>query len=194
MSSLNYWKLGKNRVYHGEKKKVRDYYDNFSSNYNNFYDKIQFQKFGYYGEELDQIEEWIVDLGGGTGLLSNYVNYPILTMDISFRMLLDAKKNEYTPFLVACDIQKLPIRSKSIRTVLSCTAIQNADSPRESFVEIDRIIEIGGMGVVTALRKTVTENDLISWLKDLTLKTSIQELDIEDIGCIIHHSSGMYSS
>ena len=159
-----------------------------------FYDRIQYQKFGYYQQELDRIEEWIVDLGGGTGLLSNYVNYPILTMDISFKMLLDAKKNGYTPFLVACDIQKLPIRSKSIRTVLSFTAIQNTDSPRESFVEIDRIIEIGGMGVVTALRKTVTENDLISWLKDLTLKTSIQKLDIEDIGCIIHHSSGMYSS
>lgn len=184
-------------MYHGEKKKVRNYYDNFSSNYDNFYDRIQYQKFENYSEELDQIKEWSVDLGGGTGLLSKYLNYPILTLDISYKMLLNAKKNGYTPFLVACDIQKLPLRNKSIRTVLSFTAIQNADSPREGIVEIDRIIELGGTGIITALKKTIGEEDFIIWLKGLSLEGKIHELDIEDIGCIIYKnycSSGMYSS
>ena len=182
-------------MYHGEKKKVRDYYDSFSSNYDNFYDRIQHQKFKYYSEELNQIKEWCVDLGGGTGLLSKYLNYPILTLDISYKMLLNAKKNEYTSLLVASDIQKLPIRNKSIKTVLSFTAIQNADNPREVFVDIERIIELDGTGIVTALRKTTTERDFNIWLKDLTLKSKINQLDIEDLGCTIfkinQDSSGM---
>jgi ubiquinone/menaquinone biosynthesis C-methylase UbiE len=170
-------------VYHGEKKKVRNYYDRFSSNYNNFYDSIQLQKFEYYHEELTQVKEWCVDLGGGTGLLSKYLNYPILTLDISYKMLRGAKKNEYTSLLIAGDIQNLPIRNKSIKTVLSFTAIQNTDSPREGFVEIERIIESDGTGIVTALRKTTTEKEFNLWLKDLTLKSEINQLDIEDLGC-----------
>ncbi len=88
-----------------KEKKVKNYYDEFSQNYDGFYKNLQFEKYNIVLTEVATFPEWVLDHGGGTGLLSQWLNYPILTMDISDAMIRKGQTGKTEMQGVVADIE-----------------------------------------------------------------------------------------
>lgn len=133
---------------------VKAYYNQFSDSYDNMYTSIQVKKFS---ELFSTIEippiNWVLDVGGGTGLLCEWMNHEMIVVDISFGMLLSGLSKGRRFQAIAADMQKLPLRTNSISTLYSFTALQNSANPKNSVMELDRIVDSNFLGVVTILSK-----------------------------------------
>ena len=71
-----------------KERKVREYYDSFSQDYDNFYEPIQFQKYEFMQQYLTDFNNiLVIDLGGGTALLAKYLDFPIAD-DVSLLKIL----------------------------------------------------------------------------------------------------------
>ncbi|MCY3411396.1 MAG: class I SAM-dependent methyltransferase [Candidatus Heimdallarchaeota archaeon] len=144
-----------------KEKQVKEYYNNFSENYDQFYQPIQFQKFSELNHLLSSIDYGnCIDLGGGTGLFSLYTNYPVLTLDISPKMIRKGLNNEWIEEGIIADMQQLPLRSASIENLVSFTAIQNTSDHTKSFSEIYRIMTKECKFIITFLRKTFSITEI----------------------------------
>ncbi len=162
---------------------VRSYYDQYAPRYDNFYEKIQIQKFSWCKEYFNIDDTgWFVDLGGGTGNLSKWLNYAFVTLDISFNMLLEGLTKDRRFFGIACDISKIPIRNSSVRLILSFTSIQNLEVPISMLTEVKRIMKNKCTGVITALAKVTSLVNLVQWAKAVQLETIAITLPLEDVG------------
>lgn len=164
-----------------KEKKVIEYYNSFSRDYNGFYNKIQFQKFKNVLLEKNPISEWTIDHGGGTALLSEWLGYPLVTLDISELMLRVGKiKNKELQCIVG-DMNKLPFRDNCINQILSFTALQNSSDQIIALEEIWRTSENKGIHLITLLEKKFNETIFNNWLESNQIKYEITNLSIEDI-------------
>ena len=127
-----------------KEKKVKNYYNEFSKNYDNFYQELQFEKYNIVLANETTFPEWVLDHGGGTGLLAQWLNYPVLTMDISEAMIRKGLKGKINAPAVVADMNHIPFRNNSIKTILSFTALQNSSNIIQSLNEVLRIIETDG--------------------------------------------------
>ena len=165
----------------GKKEKVRTYYDNFSNDYDRFYEKIQFEKYSYVFNRCNlHSYESLIDVGGGTGLLSKYFGKEILTIDISYEMIKRAL--EHTNLLLVADMSSLPIRKSSFEMALSFTAIQNAHSPLQVINEIARILwnDLGKF-IITTLEKILDQDKFKLLCETGGFIGDITTLPIEDV-------------
>ena len=62
------------------------YYDQYSKNYDSFYSNIQKHKMMLLMSYMPK-SELIFDLGGGTGIFSEFTNVPVINIDISSKMI-----------------------------------------------------------------------------------------------------------
>ena len=152
---------------------VRDYYNQYSTNYDTFYESIQQTKFLEFSSLLP-FSPVVFDLGGGSGLLSNWLNTFIINLDLSYEMLQIGLKSRYYQ-AIACDLEYLPIRNSSINTFISLTAIQNVSNQAQCIAEIGRSVEIHFFGILTSLIKT-TDIDQLSSLIAHNLCSNITKL------------------
>lgn len=90
----------------------------------------------------------ILDLGSGTGLLSEFLNFSLTQADISFQMLKQAKG-----IRVQADGECLPFKDNSFDSVLSFTALQNSKAPEKMLKEISRVLKPRGLLYLTCLKK-----------------------------------------
>ncbi len=163
--------------------KVRNYYDSFSDNYDNFYHKIQFQKFGYLNDILTKFNHNdLIDLGGGTGLLSSFLQIKLLTLDLSYNMLKEGKLSSYISQGIVGDINNIPIRNKAFTHIVSFTAVQNTSNYKQSFKEIRRISKKQSENVVSVLKKLIDKTMLINISDKYFSDYQFIEFPIEDIG------------
>jgi ubiquinone/menaquinone biosynthesis C-methylase UbiE len=169
--------------------KVRAYYDQYASNYDSFYREIQAQKFLSCKRYLEESNLGLsLDLGGGTGLLSEWLNQPLITADLSYSMLLEGlqQKRVYDP--IACDLSNMPMRRNSINHIYSFTAIQNLTQPETAFPEIKRLLIRLGTGIITVLSKKITEEQISAWARKNDLNPIVITIPIEDVGVVITNS------
>ncbi|MHA2251070.1 MAG: class I SAM-dependent methyltransferase [Candidatus Kariarchaeaceae archaeon] len=174
--------------------KVRDYYNQYAPQYDAFYAEIQQQKFEACSSWLKDLRGWSVDLGGGTGLLSAWLGETLPTLDISFIMLRQGLMDKRIDTALCCDIAKLPLRKQALDRIYSFTAIQNLVDPPAVFPEIVRTMNKQAFVIITALSKSITEDELASWATKFGLSTDRISFPLEDIGFYISASSSSSGS
>ncbi len=158
-----------------------DYYNSFSRDYNRFYNKIQFQKFSTVLSNINKINEWTLDHGGGTALLSEWLRYPLVTFDISELMLRVGKLQNKELQCIVGDMNKLPFRDNCINQILSFTALQNSSDPILALGEIWRTSENRRIHFITLLQKKFDQAFFNNWLTAKSITYEISKLSIEDI-------------
>lgn len=168
----------------GKKEKVRSYYDSFAKDYNNFYEKIQYEKFKFVLTDFDdEFFESCIDVGGGTGLLSKYLNREIFTVDLSYDMIKEALKLKHSKILLVADMTALPIRKSAFKIVFSFTAIQNAIYPINMVKEVFRILRSeAGNFLITTLEKIIDDSKFKIICEEGGLVGNLLKFPIEDIG------------
>lgn len=96
------------------------------------------------------VEGRILDLGCGTGLLSEFLEQAIIGVDISIHMLKRAKARES---VIQADIDFLPFRNSVFDAVFSFTCLQNLPSLDCIFSEVQRVLKKGHPFIFTLLKK-----------------------------------------
>ncbi len=166
--------------------KVREYYDNYSYYYDSFYSKLQIAKFNYFINYYNE-KQWCADLGGGSGLFLEFIEFPCLILDISFKMLYMAKQKKLDAILIAGDLSKLPFRTNSLNIVFSFTALQNMQYPNLGIKEIVRVLEHKSISIITILKKIIDNNKIHEIFYGYNFEV-IGDVE-EDIGIILHADS-----
>lgn len=167
-----------------KEKKVKNYYNEFSQNYDDFYKKLQFEKYNIVLADETIFPEWVLDHGGGTGLLSQWMNYPILTIDISDAMIRKGLSGKTKAQAVVGDMNHIPLRSNSIGTILSFTVLQNSTNIIQSLNEILRIIEANGKLFLTILEKKFPKDIFYHWMTKNNIDFQITRNVVEDIAFV----------
>lgn len=131
-----------------QKLKTRTDYDRSAFMYENRYKSIQWSK---YVTMMDATPTGrILDLGCGTGLLSEFLRKKIYGVDISFQMLKKAQSKE---IVVQADMDFLPFHDSVFDAVLSFTSLQNLPSTDRVFKEVRRVLKKGCPFIFTVLNK-----------------------------------------
>jgi ubiquinone/menaquinone biosynthesis C-methylase UbiE len=149
------------------KLKVRSDYDRSAFCYNTRYKKIQWEKYEIMLHDMS-FQGNILDLGCGTGLLAEFLQIPVIGVDISEEML----RKVCTERVVQADMDWLPFASSVFHAVLSFTAIQNLPSFNRVFAEVYRVLKPGHPFIFTILSKKYTAQvtDMASHLFTITEK------------------------
>lgn len=130
------------------KQKVKKDYDGSAFCYEKRYKVIQWEK---YRKMIDNsLEGKILDLGCGTGSLSEFLQERIFGIDISFCMLCKAQTKE---IVVQGDMDFLPFKDSVFDAVLSFTALQNLPSLEYVFREVRRVLKKDHPFIFTLLKK-----------------------------------------
>src|SRR3989344_6381346 len=131
-------------------------------------------------------EEPILDLGCGTGLLQEFLGRKVKLFgcDFSEKMLEQAKqRGEKTKF---CNLNiELPYKNEQFATILSFTVLQNVENVDNFLQEVKRCLKMSGVFVLTTLKKTTNEKQLIKLIEKYF---AIQELTDcgEDVGFVLN--------
>jgi len=188
----------------GKKERLREDYEKSAEFYDSRYKDIQFEKYSIMLSKIALTQEnpagfsaprklpkqfsWeepILDLGCGTGLLQEFIpDKKIFGCDFSEKMLERAKeRGEVTK--VADLNKKLPYEDDSFATILSFTVLQNVENVDNFLKEVKRCLKMSGIFVLTTLKKTTNEKQLIKLIEKYF---AIQELTDcgEDVGFVLN--------
>jgi len=171
------------------KAEIQHKYDASSRIYDKRYTEIQH---GKYREVFSKLEiedsDIIIDIGGGTGLLLDFLNpikSNIFSSDLSFNMLREGKKKHPHCQFICADSEVLPFRNSCADLITSFTVFQNLPNPEEALNQILPIIKDKGTLILTALQKSYKKIDLENLITRFDLKIdTIWELSIEDTSVI----------
>ena len=172
-----------------KKYEVRRRYDATATHYDKRYLDIQMAKYSEIFSEIDvDNSELILDVGGGTGLLLDFMKNQtsnILCCDISFNMLKEGKNKHKTSHFVCADIDHLPFKESIFKKVICVSVIQNVPDPQLTLREIYSSLRCNGIIVLTALTKLFSD----SKIKEIMHKArfsilKLWQLSVEDISII----------
>jgi ubiquinone/menaquinone biosynthesis C-methylase UbiE len=152
-----------------------EYYDEIATGYNELHEKEQAIKFRLIKEHLEiKKEDTILDVGYGTGLMSEYFGNRIVGLEPSYEMLKQAKKDERDAEIVQAAAEHLPFADKSFECVVCVTALHNFESPKKALLEIRRVSR--GSGVITILKKAAYAKELQMMIKDIfSIRMELEE-------------------
>ena len=158
-----------------KKNDIKNQYNLSADFYNNRYRNIQYEKYSRMLNSME-LKGMILDLGSGTGMLSEFLNKEIIGVDFSIKMLKKSGK-----YKILGDAENLPFKNDTFDIVLSFTLIQNLPN-FGVFKEVRRILKPNSLFILTVLRKKYDE----TLCKELEKGFSIlKEADCgEDIGFI----------
>lgn len=183
-----------------KKRKIINRYNNQSyvDIYENRYKKIQYSKlnalFNLIPKNWSPFQKIILDFGGGTGLLNQYLSdillkkikkvnsinkLRIINLDISIQMLKKSYKSIENPINICADGENIPIRSKSIESVFSLTSLQNLTDLSKGLKEIKRILDKSGQIFFTFLKKSDSIDNLLTNF-ELIWNLGLYEIDIKN--------------
>jgi ubiquinone/menaquinone biosynthesis C-methylase UbiE len=118
-----------------------------------------------------------LDIGCGTGLLTERLESQAVGLDISASLLFTARsklRRRDRSYLVMGEAGALPFRDSSFDTVFSVTVLQNTPDPLSSVREMKRV---GRAAVgVTTLKKAFTRESFEALLREARL-ASVEVLD-----------------
>lgn len=165
----------------GKKERIRFLYNETAPHYNERYVEIQKAKYNAIIEKI-QLEGQILDVGGGTGLFSCITELPTDIVDISDELLRIGAQNVDGGNWVAGDGENLPFRKHAYKSVVSFSALQNYPDRKKGMSEILRILCNGGKFAITALSKTLSEEELKSLLEGTDYE--LVDIPLEDVGAV----------
>ena len=172
-----------------KKQEIRLRYDSTANMYDNRYKNIQLQK---YVETFAHIKldhsDVIIDVGGGTGLLGDFLtnhHENLIICDLSFQMLKEGKKKRNSLQYICADSDYLPFRENCSNIVTCFSVIQNLPLPQITLKEICEILKNNGMLILSALKNKFSLEDLQVLLSNLPLnQKNTLNLSLEDYAII----------
>ncbi len=154
-------------------KKRMSLYNQTAWMYDRRYREIQEEK---YKSILSKIalhkRDLVLDAGCGTGLLMEKIasKHRVVGIDFSEMMIEIARKKIRNSNFIRADLNNLPFRDQSFNKVFGVTILQNIEHPQRTVKEIARIIENGGLAVLSTLRKKSNKKKLVKLVKEAQLR------------------------
>ena len=168
---------------------VRQKYDSTADRYDSRYRDIQKQKyFEIFSETEIGKRSIVVDVGGGTGLLLDYLkreDCTTIVTDLSFEMLKEGRKKFPRGYFVCSDSEFLPFK-KEIGDIVTCiSVIQNLEDPHKTIEECKHILKENKKLILTALEKLFDPENLRKIVEKIGFSIDrIWLLSIEDLALI----------
>jgi len=164
-------------------------YDSTADKYDSRYRNIQKRKYlEVFTHHKIAESELIIDVGGGTGLLVEFLpkhQTNIIVCDISIEMLKIGKKKFSSGNFVCADSEHLPFRSNSTNMITCFSLLQNLQDPYNTLKESFKALKEEGILIITVLTKLFDENELGKILENVNfqiVKTRI--LSVEDLSIV----------
>jgi len=162
-----------------KKRKAMHHYDHLVKVYDLQYSEEQKAKIevALNNTKLNQ-NEFILDLGCGTGLLFQHVakSAKLVTgTDISSKILQEAKKRSkqlHNVVVIRADADYTPFQNQTFDQVFAITLLQNMPNPVKTLREIKRVGKPQSTIVVSGLKKKFTQERFIDLLNKAGLKIS----------------------
>lgn len=148
-----------------KKRTIKEDYEKSAEFYDSRYKEIQFDKYRTMLRKL-RIEAPALDLGCGTGLLKEFLGKKIQVYgcDFSEKMLKTAKARG--EIISTADLnEKFPYEDEKFATILSFTVLQNVEQQENFLQEAKRILKPNGIFVLTTLKKTTDEKQIIKLIE-----------------------------
>lgn len=159
-----------------KKNDIRSKYNITADFYNNRYGDIQYEKYSRMLNSME-LKGMILDLGGGTGMLSDFLDKEVIGVDFSINML----KKSGNKYKILADAEHLPFKNNIFDFVLSFTLLQNLPGFKV-FKEVKRILKPDSLFILTTLKKKYMKNVYKILEKNFLI---LKEVDCgEDIGFI----------
>lgn len=132
----------------------------------------------------------VVDLGAGTGhassaLQDRYSSAHVVAMDLSPRMLLEARRQQrlFRRFSrVATDAQRLSLRDNSVGLVFSNLMLQWCSNPDAVFAEARRVLQANGLLTFAALGPDTLRELRTAWSHIDDYTHVHRFIDMHDLG------------
>ncbi len=174
-----------------KKKRIRFLYNETAPHYDKRYTDIQNEKYRAALEKL-KVRGKILDIGGGTGLFSQFISETVDVLDLSIELLKVGMEKNKGGNWIAGDGESLPFRDGAFDTVVSFSAVQNFPDRKKGVLEIKRVLlQHNGRFALTVLAKTMTKEELHSILSEAKLDFEELDISLEDIG-VVGQTSGGY--
>jgi ubiquinone/menaquinone biosynthesis C-methylase UbiE len=100
-----------------------------------------------------------LDNGCGTGLFLPFLGEYSVGLDLSSELLKEARGRAGNNDLVQGDSENLPFRTDVFDNMASITVIQNIPDPKQMIDESSRVVKIGGVMVISSLRRVYSEDE-----------------------------------
>jgi ubiquinone/menaquinone biosynthesis C-methylase UbiE len=151
------------------------YYDEIAIGYNELHENEQEAKFKLIKKHLDiKKDDIILDVGFGTGLMSEFFKNRIVGLEPSKKMLKQAKKDRRDADYVQGAAEYMPFGDRAFDCVICVTALHNFEYPEKALLEIMRVGK--GFGAITVLKKAEKAHELKSLVKEMfSIRLEIQE-------------------
>lgn len=169
------------------KLRTMKHYNAIARRYDELYGGEQLAKMKLVEQEICiEAGELILDVGCGTGLLFELIAPKVkllIGLDISFEQLKIAykKMKRFTNVqLVRADAEYTPFRENIFDRVIAVTLLQNLSDPEKFLREVIRINKPHGEFVVTALKKKIDKDRLISLFRKAGLDFRFLEEETKD--------------
>ena len=137
-----------------------DYKQRFSS-IAKIYEKISNQYTVNRRAELFKISssELILEVGSGTGMISDLIDRQIICSDISYEMCKESAKKHMN--VICCDAEKLPIRENTLDVIISAEVIYYLNNPNAFIEDSTRILKKDGKLMITIFNQKMQFIDSI---------------------------------
>ena len=91
--------------------------------------------------------ELVLEVGSGTGMVSDLIDEQIICSDISYEMCKESAKKHVN--VICCDAEKLPIRENVLDGIISTEVIYYLNNPDIFLEDPTRILKKGGKFMIT---------------------------------------------
>lgn len=154
------------------KRRIMETFDSMGGAlYEALYKEEQEKKYNAFLCYLKPLEGVALDNGCGTGLLMNRLRIDVVGLDLSAALLSKARlKCERGRHLVRGDAENLPFRDNIYRYVFAVTLINNTPNSLRAVKEMMRVSKKGASLIVTALKKSFSEDGLLQFISQSGLK------------------------
>ncbi len=178
-----------------KKYEVRRRYDATATHYDKRYFDIQMKKYNEIFSEIDvDNSEIILDVGGGTGLLLDFMENQtsnIFCCDISFKMLKEGKNKHKANHFICADSDHLPFKENRFNKIICVSVIQNVPDPQITLQEIYSSLRCEGIIILTALTKLFSDTKIKEMMHKARFSIlKLWQLTIEDISVIAKKNEG----
>ena len=103
--------------------------------------------------------ELILEVGSGTGMISDLIDQQIICSDISYEMCQESAKKHMN--VICCDAEKLPIRENSLNGIVSTEVIYYLNNPNVFIKDSVRILKKDGKLMITIFNQKMQFIDSI---------------------------------
>lgn len=134
-----------------------EYYDELSAGYDELYGVEQRAKFEFVSDWLEDLPQPVLDVGAGTGLLSEFLDSVVLC-DSSLGMLSKA-----SGLRVVGDARFLPFKDKSFKSITCFTMLQDVVDKQSVLRELHRVAS--ERVILTILKRSRTKEGVESLFK-----------------------------